>query len=152
MKYILFMSFLLFIACQKSKDYQLVNNTFFHADSLLGNPIKQDSLCQYVLIIPMEGCSGCKEKALLFSNKYVHNKKLKTVLSTMQGKAFLQVHLLRLNEKDMYLLDPKGYFIRQARVGQYPTLYEIKNKYIISEKELYPEVITKEIEVLEKNL
>jgi len=100
------------------------------------------------IIIPVNGCSGCKEEVLGFLEESNSNPKTAFILTGFEPKLFNQ--LLKGRSYSNVYFDSSGEFIRNGIVNGFPVLFTISNQIPENITTLYASRLTASLDSLKK--
>ena len=102
----------------------------------------------YVLVIPMDGCGGCRSLAIRYINDtIVHKPSFHYIVSTHNEK-LTKIRLGGAMQKQRIIIDTKELFYQKGMLGKYPVLYQLNNGDVLDKKELVASVIQEELYTL----
>ncbi|WP_338792253.1 hypothetical protein [Bernardetia sp. MNP-M8] len=130
MSKVIVLIFLVFalVSCSKNytKDKELLDS--FSKEFVEGK--------NYILIIPVEGCSGCRNKSLNFMKRNIGHKTIGFVLTTKRSIKDIRLMLMSkeidLADKkfESLVLDTESKAYQTGIMDKFPVLYRLENKEI----------------------
>ncbi len=106
----------------------------------------------YCLIIPFEGCSGCKSRALRFMESNQSPKEITYILSAKQKKIIQFTVPKDVLQTNNVVIDANNRARALGLVGDFPTLIYLKEGQVVAFKTLSSTNINAELSHLEKQL
>ena len=127
--------------------YSCGTNTTKHQDDAL---ISQVLDCQhedkcYALVIPMDGCGGCRSIAIQFLKDSVYQKPAMHYVASTRHAKTAKIKLGDAFADQQVVMDTKEVFYQEESSEKYPLLYQLENGNVLGKKELGPSTIQKEL-------
>ena len=111
----------------------------------LGSISYHDYTTRYLLVIPMDGCGGCKDIAIRFQKKCSPEQPIKFIMSSSSKKRIdLTIRQEKLDIQKI-IKDPDDMLQKLSLSNGNPVLLEFQNKKICSYKILLPSIIDQEL-------
>ncbi len=128
------------------------NTNFGEMFVLIQKELSVQITTHYCLIIPFEGCSGCKSRALKFMEGNQSPKGITYILSAKQKKAIQFMVSRDLLRTKNIVIDANNRAHALGLVGDFPTLIYLKEGRVVEFKTLSATNISADLSHLEKRL
>lgn len=138
-KMLAFSLFLMCFSCKKNLSKDSI---------VIGNFIDCDHQECYVLIVPMDGCGGCRSLAIRYIKDSSIVKPSIHYIASTHNKKLAKIRLGDALSKYNIQIDSKETFYQKGVMGKYPVLYQLKNSNVLDKKELNASVIQQELYTL----
>lgn len=125
------LGFLLLAACQPRSFEQAVKRSFDnYLDSTTVN-------CQYIMLIPNSGCTGCISDAEYFFKEYNDKNEILFIFTHVISNKDLRIRLGKENvQQENVLIDKNDdFYFEKYQESIYPIVAVIKNKKVVALKD-----------------
>jgi len=108
---------------------------------------KHEDKC-YVLIVPMDGCSGCRSLAIKYINDSTAMKPSFHYIASTHNTKLAKIRLGYAASKINIKIDSNELFFNKGVIGKYPVLYQLENGNVLDKKVLDASIIQEELYTL----
>jgi hypothetical protein len=102
----------------------------------------------YVIAIPLDGCSGCRDIAIEFLKECKKSESLRYILSSSSKKKIMRIVAEEGLEKERLLIDDNNMLFKLSISTNNPVIFEFKESSICSFRILDPSIIDRELDIV----
>ena len=128
---IFILGLLLFIGCQPTTFEQAVKKSFdYYLDTA---SVK----CQYIMLIPNSGCTGCISDAEYFFKEYNGNDEILFIFTHVISKKDLRIRIGKenLQRKNVLIDSDNRFYFEEFQESIYPIIAVIKDRKVVALKD-----------------